>query len=138
MAHYLVVAHQTADSEELVEKVRELAEEASAEFTLLVPATPVDHLATWSEGESRAMATKQAERARIAMEGVGANIVATEIGDPSPFEAVRDRLLHRSYDSIVVSTFPLKTSRWLKLDVIHRLERAVDVPIVHVVSHSKS
>ncbi len=138
MAHYLVVAHQTADSEELVEKVRELAEEASAEFTLLVPATPVNQLATWSEGESRAVATKQAERARVALEAVGANVVATEIGDPSPIEAVKDELLQSSYDTIVVSTFPSKTSRWLKLDVIHRLERAVDVPIVHVVSHSKS
>ena len=43
MTHYLVVAHQTADSEELVEEVRGLAQEASAEFTLLVPATPADH-----------------------------------------------------------------------------------------------
>ena len=138
MVHYLVVAHQTADSDELVEKVRELAEEPNAEFTLVVPATPVSHLATWSEGESRAVAAEQAERARVALEAVGANVVATEIGDASPFEAVRDRLLRSSYDTIVVSTLPLKTSRWLKLDVIHRLEREVDIPIIHVVSHLKS
>ncbi len=138
MAHYLVVAHQTADSKELVDKVRELAEEANAEFTLVVPATPVEHLFTWTHGEARAVATKQAERARVALEAVGARVVATKIGDASPFEAVRDALLRSSYDTIVVSTFPLKTSRWLKLDLIHRLERAVDVPIVHVVSHSKS
>ncbi len=138
MAHYLVVAHQTADSEELVEKVRGLAREASAEFTLLVPATPVDHFATWTEGEAHAVATEQAERARVALEAVGANVVATKIGDASPFEAVRDVLLQSSYDTIVVSTFPIKASRWLKSDLIHRLERAVDLPIIHVVSHSKS
>jgi len=138
MTHYLVVAHQTADSEELVEKVRELAEDPSAEFTLLIPATPVNHLATWTEGEAHAVAAKQAERAQVALEAVGAKIMATQIGDPSPFEAVRDALLQSSCDTIVVSTFPLRTSRWLKFDLIHRLERAVHVPIVHVVSHSKS
>ncbi len=63
MAHYLVVAHQTADSEELVEAVRELAEHGDSTFALLVPATPVDHLATWTEGEAQAAAVAQANLA---------------------------------------------------------------------------
>ncbi len=138
MTHYLVVAHQTADSEELVEKVQGLAQEGSAEFTLLVPATPVNQLATWTEGEAQAAATQQAERARVGLEAVGAKVVETKIGDASPVEAVSDVLRQKSYDAIIVSTFPIKASRWLKLDLIHRLERMIDVPIHHVVSHSKS
>ncbi len=54
MTHYLVVAHQTADSEELVEAVRDLAEQGDSTFALLIPATPVSQLATWTEGEAHA------------------------------------------------------------------------------------
>jgi hypothetical protein len=44
-ARYLVVAHQTVTSPELLEQVRVLREQQKdAEFALLVPATPVRHL----------------------------------------------------------------------------------------------
>ena len=47
MGLYLVVAHQTAASPELLEAVRKvMARELEAEFVLLVPATPVTHLLT--------------------------------------------------------------------------------------------
>ncbi len=138
MPTYLLVAHQTADSEELVEAVAEIAgREADAEFTLLVPATPVEHLATWTEGENQAVAREAAERARKSLEGAGVTIAGTIVGDASPFTAIQDALLVGRYDALVVSTLPLKASRWLRMDLIHRLERAVGMPIVHVIAHSK-
>ena len=50
--------------------------------------------------------------------------VAGEVGDTSPFLAVRDCLLaDGTYDGIILSTLPLGVSRWLKQDLVHRLER---------------
>ncbi len=137
MADYLVVAHQTADSEELVEAVRELAEQGDSTFALLIPATPVSHLATWTEGEAHAAAAVQAKRAEEGLHAVGVEVVSTTIGDASPLQAVQDALLAAKYDAILVSTFPIKSSRWLRMNLIQRLERAVNVPIVHVVAHSR-
>jgi hypothetical protein len=65
MTKYLVVAHQTASSPELLDKLKELArEDAEAEFVLLVPATPVRHLLASVEGEARAAAQSAAEAAK--------------------------------------------------------------------------
>lgn len=138
MPSYLVVAHQTADSDELVDVVADIAKrEDDAEFTLLVPATPVAHLATWTEGENQAAARDAAERATKALTAAGAKVVDTIIGDESPYTAVQDALLVASYDTLVVSTLPLGASRWMRMDLIHRLERIVTVPIIHVVADSR-
>lgn len=138
MPRYLVVAHQTADSEELGQAVLELAgQEPDAEFVLLVPATPIHHLGTWTEGESHAVAERQAASARHKFEEAGVRIAGAGAGDASPFQAVADAVLGEEYDGIVVSTLPPGISRWLKIDLIHRLERSYDLPITHVVAYSK-
>lgn len=138
MASYLVVAHQTADSDELVEAVTEIAgREPDAKFTLLVPATPVEHLATWTEGENQAVAREAATRARKSLEDAGATITDAIVGDASPFAAIQDALLVGRYEALIVSTFPLKASRWLRMDLIHRLERRVSIPIIHVIADSR-
>ena len=66
----------------------------------------------------------------------GANVIEAIVGDASPVAAVQDALLRRDYDTIVISTLPPKASRWLRMDVIHRLERVVTVPVIHVIAHS--
>ena len=45
MRRYLVVANQTLSSDELVEVLRDRAAAGPSEFCILVPATPVKHLA---------------------------------------------------------------------------------------------
>ena len=37
-----------------------------------------------------------------------------------------------SYDEIVVSTLPGSISKWLKLDLPHRVERSTGLPVTHV------
>lgn len=138
MTEYLVVAHQTADSDELVEAVRKLArQEEDSGFWLVVPATPVDHLLTWTEGEGEALAAEQADRAKKALEAAGATVLGTEVGDANPVDAARDALRQQSFDAIVISTLPATISRWLRMDAVHRLEREVDLPMIHVVADSK-
>ena len=133
MAKYLIIAHQTATSPELERAVVDLARrDEGSEFWLVVPATPVEHLATWTEGESQAMAEAQAETARKALEEAGARIVAATVGDASPVDAARDAMMEQSFDAIVISTLPRRLSRWLRMDAVHRLEREVDLPVIHV------
>jgi hypothetical protein len=62
MGRYLVVAHQTAAGPRLREALQQQAAiDPGATFVVLVPATPVRHLLTWEEGETRAVAMRRAE-----------------------------------------------------------------------------
>jgi nucleotide-binding universal stress UspA family protein len=139
MGRYLVVAHQTAASPELLDKLRELARaDTEAEFVLLVPATPVRHLLASVEGEARAAAQSAAEQAKKALEQNGLKISRTAIGDEAPVTAVQDDLRENPahYDAIVVSTLPLGISRWLGLDVPHQIRRRFEFPVIQVVAES--
>ena len=137
MTHYLVVAHQTATSAELLQRVSELAATDPATiFTLLVPATPVVHLLTWAEGETNEIARQRAEEARERFEGTGLNVAEAKAGDGSPLLAIEDELRAHpgEYDAVVLSTLPPGVSRWLRLDVHHQAERKFRLPVIHVVA----
>ena len=136
MARYLVVAHQTSETQEFIDTVRAIAErDGDARFVTLVPETHVEHLATWTEGESRAVALKKAAAARRRLEGAGVNIEDTRVGDSRPFYAITDILGDEQFDEIIVSTFPPGISRWLKADLIRRLGRATDIPVTYLIAN---
>jgi hypothetical protein len=136
MARHLIVAHQTAASPELVERVRQLAAaDPEAQFVLVVPATPTSHLLTWEEGEARQLAARRASQASEALRAAGVEVVAARVGSHSPLEAVGDELqASPGYASIVVSTFPPGVSRWLKADLPNQLRRRYRLPVDHVVA----
>ena len=136
MARHLIVAHQTAGSPELVDRVLELAErDPKAEFVLLVPATPTGHLLHWEEGEARQLATLRAREASEALRTAGVEVVAARVGSHSPLEAVADELsMQPEYAGIVVSTFPPGLSRWLRVDLPNQLRRRFRLPVEHVVA----
>lgn len=138
MTRYLVVAHQTAESAALAGTIEDIVSEvADAEFVLVVPATPISHLFTWTEGESQYVAGEQAEAARVRFGALGAKVIGARVGDADPFLAVVDELReHPGYDAIIVSTLPAGISRWLKRDVISRLRRTFDIPIIHVAAEA--
>lgn len=125
MARYLLVAHQTAQSEELRETAIELArEDPAAEFVLIVPATPVVNLLVWERGETHDVALRHAEAARQGLEEQGLRVVDARPVDPDPMAAIEDEL-HAGgrFAAIVVSTLPPGKSRWLGMDVISRVRR---------------
>jgi hypothetical protein len=138
MARYLIVAHQTAASYELVDFTRALSErDPDACFVLLVPAKPATLPPTWEEGEVREIARRRAMEARIVLLGAGVNLLEARVGDPSPHQAVEDELRERpGYEAIVVSTFPPGISRWLHGDLPNRLRRHFGLPVHHVVATS--
>ena len=56
------------------------------------------------------------------------------LGDVDPACAVIEVWDPRRWDEILVSTLPTGTSRWLQIDLPHRIARAVDAPVHHVES----
>lgn len=134
MARYLVVAHQTATSQALVEAVRSHAlGEPDAEFVLLVPATHVEHLLTWTEGESHEIARRDADAARDLLSAAGVRVTAAHVGDPSPLQAIDDELRDDpAFDGLIISTLPAHTSRWLRMDVCKEAERRFGKRVIAV------
>ena len=139
MARHLVVAHQTAESDELRKRLEELAaEDPQAEFVLLVPATPVTDLLVWEEGRSEEAARRRADAARRQLEGAGLKVVDARVGDGDPHTAIGDELrTEEGYSTIVVATLPAGVSRWLRMDLPARVRRlAPQSRVVHVVSEA--
>ena len=141
MARYLVVAHQTAESPEIIEKVQALArEDDAAEFAILVPATPVQHLLTWVEGEADAVAQDKANAAKLRFETEAqAKVSRATVGDASPILGIEDELREHPgyYDTLVICTLPPGVSRWLGLDLPHQAKR-FGLPVIHVIAKPSS
>jgi len=132
VGRYLIVANQTLVADQLTEKVRQLCAEGPCTFHLVVPATHAKDHASHTEGHDRALAEQRLQEALERFRALGAD-VAGEVGDTSPFLAVRDCLLaDGSYDGIILSTLPIGVSRWLKQDLVHRLERTFELPVTHI------
>lgn len=135
MSQYLVVAHQTAASPSLIDCVRNVMEQdAEAAFTLLVPATPVEHLWAFKQGDARDVASRVAKAGRAAFEEAGANIARTAVGDASPLLAIDDELRTHpnTYRSIIVATLPEGASRWLRVDLPQRAEEKFGLRVIHI------
>jgi hypothetical protein len=141
MARYLLVAHQTAERRELLDAALNLAaQDGHARFTLLVPATPVGDLLTWEEGETKDVARAKAKSAAATLQRHGIAVVGVRVGDPDPVSAVGDEFLAGGrYEAIVISTLPAGLSRWIKMDVVSRLQRAYPrLRLIHVIADEAS
>ncbi len=137
MRQYLVVANQTLGGEHLLEVIRQRAATNPSHFFVVVPATPPSEHLTWTEGEARSIAKGRLQGALNRFRELDLDVDG-QVGDASPLEAIRDALQGRRCDEIILSTLPLGVSRWLKLDLPHRVERAFGLPVVHVVAEMES
>jgi hypothetical protein len=128
---YLVVANQTLGGDHLLSLLRELSQQPSS-FHVLVPATPPrDHL--WTEGEARKTAHRRLDDALERFRSVGVEATG-EVGDERPLQAIDDVLQREDVDEIVLSTFPPGMSRWLRLDLPHRVTATYGLPVRHVIA----
>jgi hypothetical protein len=137
-AKVLVVANRTAESPELLEALKRRAEEGPCEFTLLVPSTP--HGLAWSAdmsaGGDEAEGHRQAFIDELREEGL--DVTEAKVGDPDPLAAIQDECNFAEYDELIVSTLPLKVSKWLKIDLPHKAGHATGLPVRHVVGSEVS
>jgi len=137
MPRYLVVTHQTSLSSELLEALRDKDREAGVtSFEVIVPATPVEHLLTWEEGETRAIASQRAQQTGAWLAANGLNVDGVHVGEANPVNAVAQLLRGHSgsFDGVIVATHPARVSRWLKLDAVHQIARVTGLPVTHVTS----
>jgi hypothetical protein len=152
---YLVVANQTLAEEQLMEEIRRRQAREPSSFHVVVPNTPppAETLATAvqlggpadlaatsvSETESERRATLEARNRlhhvldRMQAEGVEAS---GELGDPDPFDAIEAALARGRFDEIIISTLPGGISKWLGMDLPHRVERKFDLPVTTVTATS--
>src|SRR5215218_3511325 len=136
-AKVLVVANRTAESPELLEALRSRAVHGPCEFTLLVPSTP--HGIAWAANMQDA-GNEEAEQHRAAfvdeLRDEGLNVAAAKVGDPDPLAAICDECNFNQYDELIVSTLPLKISKWLRVDLPRKAEAATGLSVLHVTAQA--
>lgn len=112
----LVVANQTVDSDELWQTLRDRAQRGPISVTFLVPQD--------SPGGMGARVRRALERMRAG--GIEAEAM---LGDVDPACAVIEVWDPRRWDEVLVATLPTPVSRWLCIDVPHRISRTIDAPV---------
>ena len=118
----LVVAHRTAATPALIEAVRQRAQEGPATFTLLVP-TPAHglHRVVDPEDVDRSEGHDTLELAIPLLEQATGGEVDGMLGCADPLDAIQDAVNIHGFDEIIISTLPKRVSRWLRLDLPHKL-----------------
>jgi hypothetical protein len=119
---YLVVANVTATSSELIEVLKA---RAPASFMLIIPATP------FGGGRQAAEAKLSESLEQLRAAGLEAE---GSVGNADPILAVTDAWDPKRYDEIIVSTLPMRFSKWLHAGLPQRIGRLTDAPVTHVVS----
>jgi hypothetical protein len=134
----LVVAHRTAATPALLEAVRKRAAQGPSAFTLLVPNSAHGlHRVTDPEDQTADEAQSVLELALPLLEDAAGAHVEGIVGDPNPLNAVQDAVNLRGFDEIIISTLPAHVSRWLKLDLPHKLE-GLGLPVTTVVAKERA
>ena len=146
----LVVANKTLAGEKLPVLVRDRVAEGPTEFHVLVPqpsptavyvdpATGLTDPATQrAHVENRAIARAEAEERLETFRTLFADLDMTMTGEVAlgdPVVATSRVMQRATFDEIIVSTNPPGLSRWLRLDLPTRLERAFDVPVTAIIQH---
>jgi hypothetical protein len=122
----LVVANVTATSPELIESLKERAGREACKFALLIPAP-----AGSSAGREAARTRLEEVLDSLRAEGLE---VDGQVGDQDPVVAVHEVWDPKTFDEVIVSTLPTGSSRWLAIDLPHRVEKISGVPVKHVVA----
>ncbi|HKG35539.1 MAG TPA: hypothetical protein VKA89_03770 [Solirubrobacterales bacterium] len=124
VTHTLVVATQTVNSPDLVQRLGERAAERPQRYTIACPR---------SEQVSREqvcsdLAATLASLYRDEIDATGQPM------SPDPFNAVQNAIEHYRIDEILISTLSGERSRWLEEDLIGRVREITEKPIEHVES----
>jgi hypothetical protein len=142
MRRYLIVANQTLGGEQLTAKLADCIRAGPCRLYLVTPVTQTEASDPWRSGgiegmvpgaykvaRSLAEGRLQHELARLRETGADAD---GEVVDPLPIEAIRKITSREEIDEIIVSTLPRRLSRWLAMDLPHRIRRATKLPVTHI------
>ena len=121
----LVVANVTATSDELLAALQARAHREATSFMLIVPATPF--------GGGRTAASEKLSDAIDQLRGAGLEAEGS-VGNPDPCVAVTEAWDPKQFDEIIISTLPMKMSKWLHAGLPERVAKITGAPVTHVVS----
>jgi len=131
-ARVLIVAHRTAATPALQQAVAERAAKGPTVFTLLVPTAPRGlHRVVDPEDTDRAEAGAILELALPLLEEASGSHIDGIIGASSPLDAVSDAVNIRGFDEIIISTLPVRVSRWLRSDLPSKI-KGLGLPVTTV------
>ena len=134
----LVVAHRTAATPALIDAVRERAARGPCAFTLLVPNIARGlHRIVDAEDQSEDAAQSVLALALPLLEQAAGGHVEGMVGDPEPLNAVQDAVNIHGFDEIIVSTLPVRVSRWLRLDLPSKIG-GLGLPVTTITAAERS
>jgi len=134
----LIVAHRTAATQPLLDAVRERARRGPCTFTLLVPnaAHGLEKLANPDEHDE-ADAQRTIEQAIPRLSEAAGSPVEGIVGTADPSAAVQDAINTRGFDEVIISTLSPKISRWLRLDLPHKVA-GLGLPVTTVTASDRA
>jgi hypothetical protein len=125
VTHTLVVATQTVDSPDLLERLKARAAERPHRYTIISPRSGQISRAEVCEKLARTLA----ELYKADVDATGQPM------SPEPVAAVRNAIEHYRIDEILISTFAGQSSKWLEEGLIEKVkEMTPDKPVEHVES----
>jgi hypothetical protein len=131
-ARVLIVAHRTAATPALQQAVAARAAAGPSVFTLLVPTAPQGlHRLVDPEDTDRTEAGAILELALPLLEEASGSPIEGIIGGSTPLDAVSDAVNMRGFDEIIISTLPVRVSRWLRSDLPSKL-KGLGLPVTTV------
>jgi hypothetical protein len=120
----LVIANRTAGGEELMELLRRDAEQDERVFIAVVPQDGGEGHHTGAARERLSAFLEQLRQNGITASGM--------IGDPDPYDAVKNALELFTVDHVVISTLPGAKSGWLRADLVDRVRNSTAAKVDHV------
>jgi uncharacterized membrane-anchored protein len=134
-ADVLVVAHETAATPALIEIIRERANRSPARFHLLVP-----NLAEHAELTEHEREHRHADGERtlalalpLIQDAAGGAAEGSVSYRHDPMDAIEEALRNGNFHEIILSTLPHSVSRWLHVDLPHRVSH-LGLPLTTVVA----
>ena len=140
-ANILVVAHRTAATPALLEAIRERAGRGPASFHLLVPNPFVAdwhpiHTQRHEQEHLRQAADTLALALPLYDEAASGDVDGSVSIRHDPFDAIEEALAAGDYDEIILSALPRRVSRWLHMDLPHRVAH-LGLPVTTVIARDR-
>ncbi|MFN0030207.1 MAG: hypothetical protein ACKV2O_23900 [Acidimicrobiales bacterium] len=127
-----MVANQTLGGRHLIDTVVDHVREG-ASVHVTVPASEIDRYDLQGHTPERiAQHRLDRELERLAAAGVTAT---GNVGPADPMEAIEEQLATGHFTGIIISTLPRPISRWLRMDLPHRVVREFKLPVEWLESH---
>ena len=121
----LVVANRTSSGDELIDLLKQQADEDSSRvFIAVIPQEG-------GEGRAAQVARNRLNNLlrRLHREGITASGM---IGDPDPYAAAMNALDQFTVDRVVISTLPNEKSGWMRSHLVERIQSGTAAQVEHV------